>query len=69
MSRRCYGCMNIIRDDEEFCPYCGFHIKKYLYDIKKECPAAEVAEGLAVRGSDAESSEAKTAAWAKRSIQ
>ena len=32
--------MNIIRDDEEFCPYCGFHIKKYLYDIKKECPQA-----------------------------
>ena len=52
-----------------FCTNEGSGLGTSVRDIKKECPAAEVAEGLAVRGSDAESSEAKTAAWAKRSIQ
>ncbi|MBR2810567.1 MAG: NAD(P)H-dependent oxidoreductase [Solobacterium sp.] len=51
-----------------FCTNEGSGLGTSERDIRKECPTAEVAEGLSVRGSDAESSEARTAAWAKRHI-
>jgi flavodoxin len=51
-----------------FCTNEGSGLGTSERDIRKECPTAEVAKGLSVRGSDAESSEARTAAWAKRHI-
>lgn len=52
-----------------FCTNEGSGMGTSERDIAKECPGASVANGLSIRGSEAEVSEAKAAAWAKRNAQ
>ncbi len=52
-----------------FCTNEGSGMGTSERDIQRECPSAEVRSGLTVRGSDAEASEAKTAAWAKQNLK
>lgn len=52
-----------------FCTNEGSGMGTSERDIQRECPSAEVRSGLSVRGSDAEASEAKTAAWAKQNLK
>ena len=52
-----------------FCTNEGSGMGTSERDIQKECPEAIVASGLAIRGSDAEKSEAKTAVWAAKNVK
>jgi flavodoxin len=52
-----------------FCTNEGSGMGSSEQDIRRECSGAEVAKGLSIRGSQAESSEAKAAAWALQNIR
>ncbi|MDO4414429.1 MAG: flavodoxin, partial [Erysipelotrichaceae bacterium] len=52
-----------------FCTNEGSGMGTSERDIQKECPEAIVADGLSIRGSDAEKSEAKTAVWAAKNVK
>lgn len=51
-----------------FCTNEGSGMGTSERDIRKECPNAAVSSGLAIRGSEAETSEAKVAAWARQHV-
>ncbi len=52
-----------------FCTNEGSGMGSSEADIRKECPGAVVAKGLAIRGSDAERSQAKAASWAMQNLK
>ena len=52
-----------------FCTNEGSGLGSSESDIQKECLSATVASGLSIRGSQAEHSETKTAAWAMQNVR
>lgn len=51
-----------------FCTNEGSGMGTSEKDIRNECPNAKVSSGLAIRGSEVETSEAKVAAWARQHV-
>ena len=51
-----------------FCTNEGSGMGSSEQDLKKVCKGATVKNGLAIHGAEAENSESKVAAWAKKSI-
>ena len=49
-----------------FCTHEGSRLGYSIDDIRRVCPNAEVKEGLAIRGSDAASSDRKIREWLKK---
>lgn len=52
-----------------FCTNEGSGLGTSVRDIRRECPDADVREGLSIRGSDAADSETKAAAFAVRNVK
>lgn len=52
-----------------FCTNEGSGMGTSERDIQKKCPKATVVSGLSIRGSQAENSQAKTAAWAVQNVK
>ena len=46
----CKKCQNVIKDNEYYCPYCGFNNKQDLVETKKEITIKECFKNFVVKG-------------------